>query len=112
MAAKSSQDEGENCTPEEHQPTWQQRLEPYWTSWVAPIAHSLSNIWHYTWLLEVLSCVLASIFFAAIVITLAIHKDQPLPKWPKAISINSLVAIFNAMLKACLLTPVAEGKSS
>lgn len=71
---------------------------PYW----------LSRLRRYHCLTELLSCVLAVVALAAIFITLAMHEDQPLPQWPKSISINSLVAVFKAILKAALLMPVAE----
>lgn len=63
------------------------------------------------WLLEILSLLLATLAFAAIVITLGIHRDKPLPQWPSLISINSLVAIFTAIMKATLMVPVVEGLS-
>lgn len=62
------------------------------------------------WVWELLSLLLAAIAFAAIVITLAIYQGRPLPQWPHQISINTLIAIFTAVLKAALLVPVGEGK--
>jgi hypothetical protein len=61
------------------------------------------------WLPEITSLALACVAFAAIVVTLAIHQGRPLPQWPHLISINSLIAIFNAIFKAALAMPVAEG---
>ena len=61
------------------------------------------------WMVEVLSCLLASTALAAIIITLVVHQGKPLPQWPHLISINSLLAIFTVILKASLLLPVAEG---
>ena len=61
------------------------------------------------WLLEIASCLLACISFMAIISTLAVHQGRPLPEWPDLISINSLLAIFNTVLKGCLVMPVAEG---
>jgi len=63
------------------------------------------------WTMDILSLCLAAVSFVAIVITLAIHQDRPLPEWPHLISINTLIAIFTAILKASLLMPVAEGKA-
>lgn len=48
--------------------------------------------------------------FAAIVTTLSVHQNRPLPQWPSMISINSLISVFTAILKAALILPVAEGK--
>jgi len=61
------------------------------------------------WTLEILSLVLSILAFAAIVITLSVHHDRPLPQWPHLISVNALIAIFTATLKASLLLPVSEG---
>jgi branched-subunit amino acid transport protein len=61
------------------------------------------------WVLEILGLLLAFLALAAIIITLAIHQNRPLPAWPHDISINALVAIFTAALKAGLLVPVVTG---
>lgn len=61
------------------------------------------------WYLEVLSISLAFGSLASIIIILSIHQGRPLPQWPSFVSINSLVAIFSAILKAALVMPVAEG---
>ncbi|KAJ9616769.1 hypothetical protein H2200_000488 [Cladophialophora chaetospira] len=61
------------------------------------------------WLPEVTSLVLACLAFTAIVVTLAVHQGRPLPRWPHLVSIDSLIAIFSAIFKAALITPVAEG---
>lgn len=60
------------------------------------------------WLWEIFSTVVAALAFAAIVITLALRRDRPLPKWPSAITINALLAVFTAIFKACLLMPISE----
>jgi len=61
------------------------------------------------WVWEILSCVLATICLVVIVAILAVHQDRPLPQWPNYISINSLIAIMTAIMKASLMLPVAEG---
>jgi hypothetical protein len=63
------------------------------------------------WLVECCCLIRASLAFAAIVITLAVHQNKPLPQWPSLISINSLVAIFIAVMKTALMVPVVESKS-
>lgn len=60
------------------------------------------------WLWELLSIAVAALALAAIVITLVLRKDRPLPKWPSAITINALIAVFTAIFKACLMMPIAE----
>ena len=64
----------------------------------------------YPWLLEILSSCLAVVALMAIIVTLAVHSEKPLPQWPHAISINALIAVFTAIFKGCLLMPVAEGR--
>jgi hypothetical protein len=61
------------------------------------------------WVWEILSCVLATICLVIIVATLAVHQGRPLPQWPDYISINSLIAIMTAIMKASLMLPVVEG---
>ena len=56
-----------------------------------------------------ISCLLSCVALAAIVLTLALHAGRSMPQWPNLISINSLVAIFTAIMKAALLLPVTEG---
>lgn len=63
------------------------------------------------WLVELTSLILAFIAFAAIIITLILHQNRPLPKWPSLISINTLISIFTAIMKASMLLPIAEGVS-
>lgn len=63
------------------------------------------------WFMEIGSLAIAFIAFIAIIITLAMHQDRPLPHWPSLISINTLVAIFTAIMKAAMLLPIAEGVS-
>lgn len=61
------------------------------------------------WLWESLSIAVATLAFTAIVTTLILRGDRPLPDWPSAITTNALIAIFTAIFKACLLMPIAEG---
>lgn len=61
------------------------------------------------WCLEVLSIFLAFSSLVSIILILSIHQGRPLPQWPSFVSVNSLVAVFSAMLKAALVMPVAEG---
>ena len=64
------------------------------------------------WTWDILSCVVALLCVVSIVIILTIHRGRPLPQWPRMISINSLIAVFTALMKAALIFPVAEGKST
>lgn len=71
---------------------------------------SVEWIWS-VWWVEMFSSVLALECISAIVIILSVYRGQPLPNWPKLISISSLIAVFTAVFKAALILPVAEGKS-
>lgn len=70
--------------------------------------HTSDNHVQQLWLWEISSLIIAILAFTAIVITLVLLRDRPLPKWPSAITINALIAVFTAILKACLMMPIAE----
>lgn len=63
------------------------------------------------WLWETLSITVAVLSLTAIVITLVIHNDNPLPRWPSQITINSLISVLTSIFKASLMMPIAEGIS-
>lgn len=61
------------------------------------------------WWTEIIACVLVLLAIMAIVLTLAIHQNQPLPNWPFGISVNSLVSVFVVILKGGMLLILGEG---
>ncbi|KAF0319378.1 hypothetical protein GQ607_013346 [Colletotrichum asianum] len=61
------------------------------------------------WTKELLSSLLALGCIIGSVVVLFIYRENPLPKWPKLISINTLLAVFTAIFKASLVFPIAEG---
>ena len=61
------------------------------------------------WLLELLSAALIPLSLLAIVLTLALHQNTPIPQWPLGISVNALVSIFTLILKAAIIQIFAEG---
>jgi hypothetical protein len=61
------------------------------------------------WWIEIIASVLVLLAIMAIVLTLAIHQNQPLPNWPFGISVNSLVSIFVVILKSGMLLILGEG---
>ena len=61
------------------------------------------------WWTEIIACVLVLLAIIAIVLTLAIHQNQPLPNWPFGISVNSLVSVFAVILKGGMLLILSEG---
>ena len=64
------------------------------------------------WWTEIIACVLVLLAILAIVLTLALHQDQPLPNWPFGISVNSLVSVFVVILKGGMLLILGEGFST
>ncbi|KAH0439956.1 hypothetical protein CcaCcLH18_02673 [Colletotrichum camelliae] len=70
---------------------------------------SPESVWT-VWWMEIFSSFLALGCIIAMVVILSIYQGQPLPRWPKLISINSLIAVFTAIFKASLILPVAEGQ--
>jgi hypothetical protein len=63
------------------------------------------------WRVELIACVVVLLAIMAIVLTLAIHQNQPLPNWPFGISVNSLVSVFVVILKGGMLLILNEGSS-
>lgn len=69
----------------------------------------LTTLWEDSWAPEIASCALAVLSLFAIVILLAMHEDAPLPRWPKLITINSLLAVFSTFFRMGLVLPLSEG---
>lgn len=63
------------------------------------------------WSCELGAIALAVALFITSVILLAHYDRKPPPELPTFLSLNSLIAIFSAMIHAMLLVAVAEGKS-
>jgi hypothetical protein len=64
--------------------------------------------WLRVWKWELLSSLLSFGSLLVIVAILAFHDGQPIPSWPRFVSINSLIAVFAAIFKGSLLMPVCE----
>lgn len=64
------------------------------------------------WWLEILSLFTMALCLFAIVLTLRLHEDQPLPKWRKfsgLITINALLSVYYTVFKGAMLLVVGEG---
>lgn len=61
------------------------------------------------WWLEISCCGLFLPALAAVIATLYPHHGHPIPQWPDSLSINTLIAIYIAILKAAILLVVAAG---
>jgi len=78
------------------------------------------------WLWEVLAWITSLISLIAIISVLAVYNGifgrtshtghdltlagKPLPRWPYSITLNSLIAVFSTVFKACTAVPITEGK--
>jgi hypothetical protein len=61
------------------------------------------------WVFEVICCLFALCNLLAIITILAVHQEKSLPHWPYVISMNSLVSIFTALMKAAMMLVVSAG---
>lgn len=75
-------------------------------------ANRLNKLWQESWTPEIVSCVLSILSLVAIVIVLALYQNQPIPNWPRLITINSLLSIFSTLLKIGIALPLSQGKRS
>ena len=65
----------------------------------------------YNWWLELLASLFAIIAFCGLVALFNNYQDQPLPKWPLGLSINTVLSVFGVIFKAPLLFIAAQGIS-
>jgi len=77
-------------------------------AWRRPSAFMSLNLWKW----ELLSLVGCLAILSATFVTLYKFNEQDLPDWPISLNLNSLVAIYTTILRALLLFPLAESKSS
>lgn len=70
------------------------------------------SIWTDGWLSEILSCGVAVLALAFLVVTLRHYDGVILTTLPRFINFNTVIAIIGATIKAAILLPVAESKSS
>ena len=61
------------------------------------------------WVFEITCCLFALCNLLAIITILAVHQEKSLPHWPYVISVNSLVSIFTALMKAAMMLVVSAG---
>lgn len=84
-------------------------------SGIPPRLHEPSiyrRLWRFTkgcWV-ELVACVLALASLLAIMATTYAHQDLPFPKWSYGLSINTLVAIYIAVMKAALVLVASQGE--
>jgi hypothetical protein len=61
------------------------------------------------WTAEICSCFFALISLLALVTTLLVHQDRPLPKWPSLITVNALVSIFTSVFRSGIAMALTQG---
>lgn len=69
---------------------------------------SRERTWLRNWWQEIASSIISMICLGAIIIVLKRFENLSATKWALPITINSMVAIFTSIMKACLVFPVAE----
>ncbi|KAL2065319.1 hypothetical protein VTL71DRAFT_2988 [Oculimacula yallundae] len=67
-----------------------------------------SSEFAWTWKWELLSLLGTTMSLIAIVIILNQYDGKPSPRWPHAITLNTLVSVFATLLKAMMMMAVAE----
>ncbi|KAF1980955.1 hypothetical protein K402DRAFT_425809 [Aulographum hederae CBS 113979] len=72
---------------------------------------SIQQLARYAWLWECLSLAVALGLLIAILVVLSKHDGKPQPQWPNRVTIPSLVALLNTIMKAAMAVPLAEGVS-
>lgn len=65
----------------------------------------LASVWEW----EIANCCLSTLCLIILSILLITYKDQPVSSWSLYISINFLIAVFSAIMKASLMMGVSEG---
>ncbi|KAI8933166.1 hypothetical protein NX059_009807 [Plenodomus lindquistii] len=63
------------------------------------------------WWWEATCYVIALTALMAIVITIRVHEDKPLPQWRYGLTVNAMIAIYTVILKAAAGLVLAEGIS-
>jgi hypothetical protein len=71
----------------------------------------MSTFWASGWTNEICSCVLAVVALVGLIIFLGSLDGGNFTRMPFSLSMNTIVAIFTAVIKAALLVPVSEGTS-
>ena len=62
------------------------------------------------WWLEMLGAITLLLSLVAIIWLLEVYQDQELSKWPHRVSINTVIAVFAAILTACVRLVIVEGE--
>lgn len=69
------------------------------------------NLANTYWLYEAMSCFISLFALGALIVVLVTFNGRARPRWPDFVSINTLIAVVTAILKATLMLPIAEGIS-
>lgn len=63
------------------------------------------------WIFELLSLLVSAVCLLGIVLTLSLHTNHPLPRWPFSITINALISALATISKSALLVSVTAAIS-
>ena len=80
------------------------------TAWQPPLTSKIYRMWTDGWTIEVLCCAMAVMALICLCATLRYFDGHIITAIPLKININTLIAVFGALMKAAILLPVAESK--
>ncbi|MCJ1377577.1 hypothetical protein MMC17_000672 [Xylographa soralifera] len=61
------------------------------------------------WWQEMIECTIMLCALMSVLLILGLHQNRPLPDWPLAITLNSLVSVMVVIMKATMLAILASG---
>ena len=73
---------------------------------------ALRRLWRKGWTAETCSCIFALLSLLGLVATLVAHQNNPIPKWPQLVSINSIVSLFSLLIRGSVGMVLTEGMSA
>jgi hypothetical protein len=65
----------------------------------------------YDWWPKLLCILAICLALLAIVLTLSLHQNKPLPQWPFSISINALLSTYIVVSKSSMLLVLGSGEA-
>lgn len=63
------------------------------------------------WWPEVVWCVVSVACIAVLVSVLSVYNDKPLPRWPLALTLNTVIAFISTVCRTAFVIPVVEALS-
>jgi hypothetical protein len=69
----------------------------------------ISALWRHGWTAETCACIFALCALVGLIVVLLRLQNRPLPDWPHAVTVNSIVSIFALLIRASVGIVLAEG---